>query len=190
MQHIPKRLAAVGLVMLGAYLTAAAAIALVGFRDHAATADIIVVPGNRVRPDGSLSARLQSRLDVAIELFNEHKAPTIFVSGGTGREGRDEAAAMAAYLMAHGVAAAAVVQDPLGVDTAATAANAARYLRAHRLQSAIVATQYFHVARTTLALERSGIRVTGTRHARYFELRDAYSLAREVVGYAAYYASL
>ena len=177
-------------IALAVYLAAAAAVALVGFHDRVNEADIIVVPGNTVRADGTLSERLKSRLDVSIKLFNEKKAPVIFVSGGVGREGQDEAAAMARYLVANGVPAASVVQDPLGVDTAATAANAAKYLRANKLRSAIVATQYFHVARTTLALERFGVNVTGTSHARYFELRDAYALGREVVGYAVYCASL
>lgn len=183
-----KRITAAVLLVLAIYAGAAGAIALLGFRDHATTADIIVVPGNTVRPDGTVSPRLQSRLDVALQLYREGLAPAIFVSGGTGREGRDEAAAMAAYLVAQGVAPRAIIQDPLGVDTGATAVNAAHYLRTHQLHSAIVATQYFHVARTTLALERSGVRVAGTRHARYFELRDAYSLFREVLGYAAYWA--
>jgi vancomycin permeability regulator SanA len=190
MQTFARRLATTVVIALAVYGAAAAAIARVGFTDHADAADIIVVPGNTVRADGSVSERLQSRLDVALQLFHEGHAPVIFVSGGMGQEGHDEAAAMAAYLVAHGVAASAIVQDPLGVDTAATAINAAKYLRANQLQSAIVATQYFHIARTRLALERNGVRVTGTRHARYFELRDAYSLVREVLGYAAYYAKL
>ncbi len=171
------------------FVVAACAIATVGLHDQVgANADIIVVPGNTVYADGTLSERLKSRLDIAIELFNERRAGRIFVSGGTGREGHDEAAAMAAYLLNHGVAASAIVQDPLGVDTAATAANAARYLQSHHMGSAIVATQYFHVPRTVLALQHNGVQVTGSRHARYFEMRDVYSLAREVVGYAAYYA--
>jgi vancomycin permeability regulator SanA len=189
MSSLAQRLATTALFALLIYAGAAASIAFVGVQDHATRADIIVVPGNTVRPDGSLSARLQARLDVALQLFREGLAPTIFVSGGTGPEGRDEAAAMAAYLMAQGVAASAIVQDPQGIDTAATAVNAAHHLRAHQQQhSAIVATQYFHVARTTLALERNGVRVTGTRHAAYRELRDVYSLFREVVGYAVYWA--
>ena len=191
MQRLTRAFATVVLLSLAAYLAAAAAIAVIGLRDHTSnTADIIVVPGNTVHADGTLSRRLQSRLDAAIGLLREGRAPTIFVSGGIGREGHDEAAAMAAYLVTQGVSASAVVQDPLGVDTAATAINAAKYLQAHQLQTAIVATQYFHIARTTLALERAGIRVTGTRHANYFELRDAYSLTREVMGYAAYWLKL
>lgn len=174
----------------GLYVLAAVLIALAGLRDDAAVADIIVVPGNTVLTDGSLSRRLQGRLDAALQLFTEKRAPSIFVSGGAGREGHDEAAAMAAYLMQHGVPPRAIVQDPLGIDTAATARNAAKYLREHRLHSALVVTQYFHVARTRLALERRGVTVAGSAHARYFEARDAYSLAREVVGYAAYYLTL
>jgi uncharacterized SAM-binding protein YcdF (DUF218 family) len=191
MRRLTKQFATVVLLSLTVYLVAAAAIAAVGLRDHTSnTADIIVVPGNTVQADGTLSKRLQSRLDVAIGLLREGRANAIFVSGGIGREGHDEAAAMAAYLVSQGVSAAAVVQDPLGVDTAATAIHAAKYLQTHQLQTAIVATQYFHIARTTLALERAGIRVTGTRHANYFELRDVYSLTREVIGHAAYYLKL
>ncbi len=174
---------------LALFAIAACVIASIGLHDFVDTpADIIVVPGNTVHLDGSLSRRLRSRLDVALELYREGRAPCIFVSGGMGREGHDEAAAMAAYLVAHGVPTSAIVQDRLGATTSATAANAAQYLRAHQLGSAIVATQYFHVARTVLALQRNGVRVTGTRHARHFEMRDLYSLPREVVGYVAYYA--
>lgn len=180
----------VAALVAASYLAAAAALALVGLHDHAAPADLIVVPGNTVLPDGTPSARLAARLDAALTLFNERQAPAIFVSGGVGEEGHDEAAAMARYLVAHGVPASAIVQDPLGFDTAATAANAATYLRANKLRSALVATQFFHVARTTLALERQGVRVMGSRHADHVEGRDAYSLAREVIGYALYLAIL
>jgi len=185
-----KLIRTVAVVATGCYLVAAAVLALVGLHDHAAPADVIVVPGNTVRPDGTPSERLGARLDAAVSLFNEQQAPAIFVSGGVGEEGHDEAAAMARYLVAHGVPASAIVQDPLGFDTAATAANVATYLRANKLRSALVATQYFHVARTTLALERHGVSVTGSRHARYVEGRDMYSLAREVIGYTLYLATL
>ena len=175
------------LALLTACLLAATAIAMVGLYDHGDAADIIVVPGNTVNADGSLSERLKARLDAAITLYQERRAPLIFVSGGTGIEGRDEAAAMAAYLVANNIPATAIVQDPLGVDTGATATNAANYLKVHNLRTAFVATQYFHIARTALALERQGVNVTGTRHARYVELRDIYSLAREVIGYVIYF---
>ena len=181
------RLAFLALLLAG--LMAAAALVAVGVHDHGEAADIIVVPGNTVHADGSLSERLKARLDAAITLYQERRAPIIFVSGGTGIEGQDEAAAMAAYLVANKIPISAIVQDPLGIDTAATASNAAKYLKANKLRTAFVATQYFHIARTALALEKRGVKVTGTRHARYVEFRDIYSLAREVIGYVIYFGS-
>lgn len=93
---------------------------------------------------------------------------------------------MAHYLVQHGVPTAAIVQDPQGLDTAATARNASQFMRQQHLRRALVATQYFHIPRTQLALERQGVQVVGSRHARYIEWRDVYSTLREVVGYVAY----
>lgn len=167
-------------VAVGLYLLAAAAIAGYGLADDTAHADVVVVPGNTIAPDGTPSPRLRARLDAAVRVYRQGLSGRILVSGGTGSEGFDEAASMAAYLRGQGVPAAAIVQDPAGVDTAATAAHTATYLRTHGLRTALVATQYFHVARTRLLLERQGVHVVGTVHARVLEVRDAWSLAREV----------
>lgn len=172
------------------FASACAWVTVTGLADHAAPADIIIVPGNTVHADGTLSQRLQARLDAAIALYKGRLAPKILVSGGTGAEGRDEAAAMAAYLERNGVPATAIIRDAQGVTTAATAQNAAQYLRTLNGHSALVATQFFHVARTRLALERCGIRVSGTVHAQYFEMRDIYSLMRETVGLVYYQLKL
>jgi vancomycin permeability regulator SanA len=166
--------------LAGAYLVAVGWVAWRGLDDHLARADVIVVPGNTVAPDGTPSPRLAARLDAALQLYRAGWAPVILVSGGTGVEGVDEAAAMATYLRAHGVPGGAVVQDPAGVDTEATAVHTASYLRGHGLRTAIVATQWFHVPRTRLLLEQRGVRVTGSTHARFAELRDVYSVVREV----------
>lgn len=176
--------------MLALYAGAAAAIAVDGLRDHLANADAIVVLGNTVAADGRPSPRLRGRLDCALDAWRRKLAPLLIVSGGVGKEGFDEAQVMAAYLAAQGVPADAIIIDSLGVDTAATAASVARIAHARRLGSVLVATQYFHVARTSLALERAGVTVAGHVHAAYAEPRDLYSLAREVIGLAAYYVKL
>lgn len=175
------------LIFPATLLLASAAIVAAGLDDHIAPADMIVVPGNTVAPDGTPSPRLQARLDAALTQFRNRQAPRIFVSGGTGKEGFDEAAAMAGYLQRLGVPAAAIIGDNQGWTTEATARNAATYLRAHGLSTAMVATQYFHVPRFRLALERAGVTVSGQVHAPYAELRDLYSTPREAVGYAVYY---
>jgi vancomycin permeability regulator SanA len=173
-------------ICVGAFLLAAGAIVVTGLNDRVANADMIVVPGNAVAPDGRPSPRLQARLDAALKVFRERRAPLVFVSGGTGKEGYDEAVTMSDYLIRNGVPPAAIVKDSFGIDTAATARNAGVFMKSKNLKSAIVATQYFHVARTSLALERNGVHVAGTIYARYFEVRDLYSIVRETFGYAVY----
>jgi uncharacterized SAM-binding protein YcdF (DUF218 family) len=54
--------------------------------------------------------------------------------------------------------------------------------------SALIVSQYFHIARTRLAAESFGVRPIYSAHAEYYGLRDLYSLAREVIGYGAYMA--
>lgn len=175
------------LIFPAALLLGSAAIVAAGLDDQIAPADMIVVPGNTVAPDGTPGPRLRARLDVALTQFRDGQSPRIFVSGGTGKEGFDEAAAMAAYLKRQGVPATAIIEDKQGWTTQATANNAASYLHAHGLRTAMVATQYFHVPRLRLALERTGVTVSAQVHAPYAELRDLYSTPREAIGYAVYY---
>ena len=125
-----RRRAVVGLVaVVAAYLLAGAVLAVAGLHDRVATADVVVVPGNTVAPDGTPSPRLRARLDAALWLYRGGRARLVFVSGGTGVEGVDEADAMARYLVAQGVPEAAIVRDPAGVDTDATARNVAAFAR-------------------------------------------------------------
>ena len=182
-----RKITVLGLATAGGFLLATTALVGAGLNDKLAPADVIVVPGNTILPDGTPSPRLQARLDAAVKQFREHRAPRILVSGATGKEGFDEAAAMARYLQSRGVPARAIVEDNQGWTTDATARNAALLMRAHGWKTAMVATQYFHVPRFRLALARAGIAVSGNVHAPYFELRDLYSVPRETVGYLVYY---
>ena len=163
---------------------AAGTIAIQGLTDRVASADAVVVPGNTVNADGTLSNRLQARLDVALAIYRAGRCKVVFVSGAMGREGVDEAVAMKAYLVNHGVPADRVLQDSLGVNTEATARNAAQTLRQQGHTTVIAASQFFHVPRLNRLLAAQGLVVAGHEHARYFEARDAYSLMREVAALA------
>jgi uncharacterized SAM-binding protein YcdF (DUF218 family) len=90
------------------------------------------------------------------------------------------------WLIARGVPDSAVVADPLGLTTARTCENAAALMRARGLRSATVVSQWFHLRRAWLACVRAGVAVVGGAPARYFEPRDVYALAREVVAVYAY----
>ncbi len=149
-------------------------------------ADVAVVPGNTIDPDGHPSPRLAARLDRALALYRDGLCARIIVSGGIGQEGFDEAAVMRRYLIERGVPDALVIADSQGVTTRDTARFTAAYLKEHHLSSALAVSQYFHVPRLRLALHQAGILVTGQASARFFELRDVYSILREVPALFAY----
>lgn len=168
------------------FLLAAITLVATGLHDTVAPADAALVLGNTVQPDGHPSPRLQARLDRTLELYQAGWFPRIIVSGGTGKEGRDEATAMADYLVARGVPRETLVEDHEGSNTFASARFTAAWLPDCRSARVLVVSQYFHLPRTALALRRFGVGTVYTAHARYFEARDLYSIAREVVGYAGY----
>ena len=172
--------AAFASAILGAIVLSA-----LGFSDHLEVADAVVVPGNTVHPDGTISRRLKGRLDAALTVFRAGKCKVIFVSGATGAEGVDESEAMKAYLVGQGVPPDRIIQDDQGFTTAATARNAALALHRRGYRTVIAVSQFFHVPRLRWLLSSQGLHVVGSEHARYFELRDLYSLFREVAAMSA-----
>lgn len=175
-------------------VVAVAALALVasiyiiwyGLSDRLGRSDAIVVFGNKVNPDGEPSARMVARLKMAVQLFRQGYARTIIVSGGVDSLGHDEATVMARYLSREGVPESSIILDSHGIDTYATAKNTAALMQSRGWTNVILVSQYFHLARATLAFRRFGAGRTYRAHARYFAARDVYSVGREVVALLAY----
>lgn len=167
-------------------LLSAGALAATGLFASARPADVAVVLGNTVLPDGRPSPRLAARLDRAYDCYAVSQCRILFVSGGVDRAGADEALAMRDYLLARGVPPDRIVTDSAGVDTWATARHASAYMREHGYTRAMAITQYFHVPRTMLALKRQGVADVGGGYPRFFEPRDLYSVFRELPAVALY----
>ncbi len=184
MRNAPRPLKWLAALLGGGFLFAAAVIASYGMSDHVVRADVVVVPGNTVYSDGTLSDRLKGRLDVAVNIYRAGNCHAVFVSGAVGSEGVDESSAMRGYLIQRGVPAHQIIQDAHGFNTEATARNAAAAMQQRGFRTALAVSQYFHVPRLRVLLQRQGVEVIGTAHANYFEVRDVYSLAREVVALA------
>jgi vancomycin permeability regulator SanA len=166
-------------------LGAACALAAAGLLSRPAPATAAIVFGNTVDRDGRPSKRLEARLEAARVLHGRRIVRWILVSGGRGKEGHDEAAFMAQWLTAHGVPDTSILADHEGVTTEATCANARRMLGA--AATVDVVTQWFHIPRAELAAARAGLDVRGASWPPYAEPRDAYSFARELVAYPAYF---
>lgn len=159
-----------------------------GLNDQLFPSDAAVVPGNEVFADGSLSPRLQSRVDAAYGLYYYGTVKKIIVSGGTGRSGVNEAEAMRDYLMLHGVPPEDIVVDPNGVNTRATARFTAAYAKEQGWSRIIAVSQFFHLPRTVLSLRNEGVSVVGSLHSSYFEVSDIFSLLCEIPAYFAYWS--
>lgn len=183
---MPARILRLLGIVVCLWLLAGIVLASAGLLARAQPADVGVVLGNTVHRDGSPSPRLAARLDTALQCYEEHQCRLLFVSGGVDASGTDEALAMRAYLVGHGVPPERIVVDSTGGDTWSTARHASAFMRSRGLFSAVVVTQYFHLPRTMLALRRFGIRDVSGAYPRFWELRDIYSVAREVPAYLWY----
>jgi vancomycin permeability regulator SanA len=171
---------------IGLIIIPAAVIAITGSIDDLHPADVAVVLGNTVNLDGKPSPRLQARLDKTIELYRARIFQNTIVSGGVGKEGFDEAVVMKQYLVRGGLPQDRIYLDSQGDNTYLTAKHTAQLMVEHRWHSAIAISQYFHLPRTKLALQKFGISPVYTAHADFFELRDLYSTVREVFSYCSY----
>ena len=176
------------LMLLLAPLALVIPILLDGLVDNVTECDVGIVLGSKVMPDGTPSARLRARLDKADELFRKGMFKYVIVSGGTGKEGRSEARAMADYLAGEkNVPREVIILDEYGNTTQATAQNSAAIMKERGLTSAVVVTQYFHITRARYALRRAGVVIVCSAHARYFEMRDLYSITREAIALPVYW---
>jgi vancomycin permeability regulator SanA len=117
-----------------------------------------MVLGNRVFAGNIPCPELAARLATGRALYVAGRAQRIIVSGMVGPDpDYDEPAAMAAWLEARGVPAAAIVRDAGGYRTAASMADAA----ATGVRSLLIVTQSYHLPRSLYLAEHAGIDAIG-----------------------------
>jgi vancomycin permeability regulator SanA len=157
-----------------------------GLNDESHIADVGVVLGNKIEPNGQPSPRLKSRLDKAIVLYHQGFFKYIIVSGAIGKEGYDEADVMKNYLVKNRILSQVIYLDHAGNNTFLTAKNSKKLLTQLNLDSVFIITQYYHITRTKLAFSKVGFKKIYSGHAGIIELRDVYSLAREFLAFYKY----
>lgn len=157
-----------------------------GLNDELGVADAAVVLGNKVELNGEPSKRLRGRLDKALELYEKKYFEYIIVSGGTGKEGYDEAAVMRDYLIGKGIPEDKILTDSNGYNTFMTAQNTKSIMEDMEFDSVLIITQFYHISRTKLAFGKVGIKNVYSAHAEYLDFRDAYSVFREFFAYYKY----
>jgi vancomycin permeability regulator SanA len=168
------------LLWLGVHLTY---ITVDGLSDNGETADVAVILGNKVNPDGTLSERLQKRLECGLNLYKTGRVKKIIVSGGLGKEGFYEGDKMKEYLARHNVPDSVIIVDNRGDNTLSTVKNTLSLRGQLHFNSIIVVSQFYHVTRTKMLFKKQGFKNVSSVSPHYFELRDAYSMLREFMAY-------
>ncbi|NBW37208.1 MAG: YdcF family protein [Cytophagia bacterium] len=154
-----------------------------GLTDKNMQADIAVVLGNKVNEDGTLSKRLEKRMECGLRLYRTGRVKKIVVSGGLGKEGFYEGDKMKNYLIKNKVPDSIIVVDNFGSNTFATVNNTLKLKDSLKFNSIIVVSQYFHMTRTKMLFRKQGFENVSSVSPQYFEFRDLYSLLREFVAF-------
>ncbi|MDR2280614.1 MAG: YdcF family protein [Gordonia sp. (in: high G+C Gram-positive bacteria)] len=117
----------------------------------------LIVLGAKVE-DREAGDYVRARLDVAVDLYRQGRIDRILSSGNNSDDAGNEVTVMREYLVDHGVPAGVIVDDPLGLNTAATCRRAASEFG---ITEALIVTQNFHAGRAVMLCDAFGVAATG-----------------------------
>ena len=121
-------------------------------------AEVAIVPGALVQPNGKMSAMLGDRVRQAARLWHAGKVEKILVSGDHQSWAYDEPDTMRKALVRRGVTPRDIFEDHAGFDTWATMERARGIFG---VRDAVVVTQGFHMPRALFLADAAGIDATG-----------------------------
>jgi SanA protein len=121
-------------------------------------AEVAIVPGALVQPNGMMSAMLADRVRQASALWRAGRVKRILVSGDHHTWAYDEPDTMRKALLVDGVPGRVIFEDHAGFDTWATMVRARSIFGIH---DAVVVTQGFHMPRALYLADAAGIDATG-----------------------------
>ena len=121
-------------------------------------AQVAIVPGALVQPNGKMSAMLGDRVRRAAALWHAGKVEKVLVSGDHHTWAYDEPDTMRKALVDEGVPPRDVFEDHAGFDTWATMVRARGIFG---VRDAVVVTQGFHMPRALFLADAAGIHATG-----------------------------
>ncbi|WP_232452802.1 YdcF family protein [Burkholderia ubonensis] len=178
----------VTMLLAPAWALAVVVICVAGISMPDGKAEVAAIFGNALDRDGTPAPILAQRLDVAIQCYRAGMCGRLFVTGSIDAPLGDETVAMKQYLTARGVPGTAIIADNAGDNTLASARHLAAYMHEQHLASVMLISQYYHLPRARLAVERVGanaLTIFGA-YPHKFRALDLYSSWREVPAYAVY----
>jgi SanA protein len=119
-----------------------------------------IVLGAKVSSKGVPSDFLQDRLDIAIELYNNHKIVRFLMSGDHGQTDYDEVNNMKSYLIKHGINTRDIFLDHAGFDTYSSMVRAKKIFQ---INDVIIVSQKFHLPRAVYIARSKGLVAYGIK---------------------------
>ena len=130
--------------------------------DEVRPADVIVVLG-AAEYRGKPSPVLEARLNHALVLYLEGKAPLVLTTGGAGGDPLfTEGGVGRAYLAAHGVPPEDIILENEGESTVQSVVTVGEIMQRMGLHSCIVVSDGYHIYRVKKMLEARGLQVYGS----------------------------
>ena len=121
-------------------------------------AQAALVLGAQVKPDGTPSDMLIDRIRAGEDLYRAGRVDKLLLSGDHSRVDYDEVGTMRRIMLADGIPARDIFTDHAGFDTWDSAQRAKRVFD---VDSAVVVTQGFHMARALYEARHAGLDATG-----------------------------
>jgi len=130
--------------------------------DEARPADAIIVLG-AAEYRGKPSPVLEARLNHALLLYLQGKAPYILTTGGAGGDPLfTEGGVGRAYLAAHGVPPEDIIVENEGESTVESVVTVGEIMQRMGLHSCVVVSDGYHIYRVKKMLEARGLKVYGS----------------------------
>ena len=160
-----------------------------GNKDHAVLSDSIIVLGAAIVGDKP-SPVFEERINHAVNLFRNTKAPRIIFTGGLGNgEKFTESEVGAAFAVGLGVPSSAILKDMTSRTTRQNLLEAQSLMKAHNLKSVIIVSDPLHLKRAEMMARDLGISAvtSPTPTSRYRSLNTKLEfLFREIYFYNHY----
>ncbi len=139
--------------------------------------DCIIVLGAQILGNRRPSPMLQDRLDGAVELYRAGVSDRILVTGDHREDNYNEPLVMCKYLLAQGIPDEAIFMDHFGLDTYDSMYRA---VHVFQVNTAVIATQRFHLQRALYIGDKLGLDCVGYATNPRPYLSTPYMLVREL----------
>lgn len=144
---------------------------------HIENADCILVLGAGIR-NNQPTPMLQDRLDEAISLYQQKKAPKLIMSGDHSRNDYNEVAVMKNYAIEKGVASTDIFMDHAGFSSYESIYRAKEIFEAKKI---VIVTQKYHLYRSLYIANKLGIEAYGVSADLRKYIGQSYREVREIL---------